>query len=205
MQDGKFPDRSPQSLYFPMDRPQAGLFKGMRIIIQECIEHGANLPDPTKLLAECKNFKCAPGRSNCCCCRILFNQPDFISQKSKLEELGDLQGFKVIFNPKFHCELSFIEQCWGLAKRVYREYPVSSSEADLERNVAAALNSVPIASMRRSVNLFSEFLLTVYSTLEDFQTGHGVLWMLTQKASMEVRQHGRLASTEGTEFFLKPS
>ena len=58
-------------------------------------------------------------------------------------------GFSVIFLPKFHCELNFIEQCWGYAKRVYRHFPASLKEADLERNVIEALDSVPLVSMRR--------------------------------------------------------
>lgn len=58
-----------------------------------------------------------------------------------------LQGMEVLFPPKFHCELNCMEQCWGYAKRVYRGNLMSSSKADLERNVIAALNSVPVISI----------------------------------------------------------
>ncbi|KAM6489428.1 hypothetical protein JOM56_015145, partial [Amanita muscaria] len=39
--------------------------------------------------------------------------------------------------------------CWGYAKRKYREFPPSSKEADLEKNLLASLEMVSIQSMRR--------------------------------------------------------
>ncbi|KAF9506169.1 hypothetical protein BS47DRAFT_1374166 [Hydnum rufescens UP504] len=68
---------------------------------------------------KCKNFKCAAGSTDCCCCHILFNQPDFANVKSLLEELCEQHGCAVIFLLKFHLELNFIEMCWGYAKHVY--------------------------------------------------------------------------------------
>jgi hypothetical protein len=43
-------------------------------------------------------------------------QPDFVSQKSQLEEFVVSQGHIWDFYPKYHCELNFIEQYWGAAK-----------------------------------------------------------------------------------------
>ena len=105
--------------------------------------------DVSKLRAQCKDFKCAKGATNCCCHRILYNQPDFVDVKSNLEIICEARGFQVIFLPKFHCEINFIEQRWGYAKWVYRHFPVSLKEADLEKNVFEALESVPLESMRR--------------------------------------------------------
>jgi len=82
MQDGHFLDGMWQLFYFPDGHQQAGLFKGMHQIIQECISHGANLPDPTNLLAQCPEFKCLLGVATCCCHWIIFNEPDFVTQKS---------------------------------------------------------------------------------------------------------------------------
>ena len=46
-----------------------------------------------------------------------------MNAKSLLQGLCEAQGFKVLFLPKFHCELNFIEMCWGDAKQTYHLYP----------------------------------------------------------------------------------
>jgi transposase len=79
----------------------------------------------------------------------MFNQPDFAHVDTILEATCNARGFKVIFLPKFHCELNFIEQCWGYAKRIYRLNPESSREDHLERNALAALDAIPLETMRR--------------------------------------------------------
>ena len=205
MQDGEFVDNTPQSFYFPNGHSQASLFKGICMIIQECIECGSHLPDPMKLLGQCPKFKCTPGQTNCCCCWILFNQLDFVAQKLKLEELVELCGYQMIFYPKFHCEVSFIEQCWGFAKRVYHEFPASSAEADLEKNVILLLNAVPLDSMRRYV-VHSSIIMLSHSHIVSITCLYLVdsppdlysLWMHMRWGSQVAKQLGQVRSTEVT-------
>ena len=66
--------------------------------------------------------------ANLLCC----SQPDFHGVTSLLEEHCRKHGFEVLFLPKFHPELNFIEQCWGRAKWSYRQLPTSPREDDLE-------------------------------------------------------------------------
>src|SRR5271155_3390864 len=40
-------------------------------------------------------------KTDCCCCRILFTQPDFVVQKSHLEELITSRGYICDFYPKY--------------------------------------------------------------------------------------------------------
>ena len=89
---------------------------------------------------------------------MVFTQPDFTKADSILEARAKDFGFQVIFLPKYHCELNPIEQCWGYAKCVYRRNAPSSKEADLERNTIAALDSVPLLSIRRFTRRAFRFL-----------------------------------------------
>ena len=146
MTDAHLPNGEPQPLYFPEGHPRAGIFKGMSVILEE-----RGLVAESKLRAECKGFKCIPGWNSCCMRRVLFNQPDFVMVKSLLEEACAERGFQMLFLPKFHCELNFIEQCWGFAKRIYRQYPPSKDENELRKNLLSALESIPLTTMRRSV------------------------------------------------------
>ncbi|KIJ64675.1 hypothetical protein HYDPIDRAFT_51337, partial [Hydnomerulius pinastri MD-312] len=77
------------------------------------------------------------------------DEPDFVNVESLLEASCRARGFDVIFLPKFHCELNFIEQCWGFAKRIYRMKERSSAEDVLERNVIDSLDAVPLLTMRK--------------------------------------------------------
>ncbi|TRM57266.1 hypothetical protein BD626DRAFT_616663, partial [Schizophyllum amplum] len=72
-------DKTLQDFYYPDDHPEKpGWFKGMEVIIRE-----RGLWPEGGLKAECApGFKCAPGRTDCCCRRLLFTQPDFATNKS---------------------------------------------------------------------------------------------------------------------------
>jgi hypothetical protein len=147
MHGTKFADGTPQSLYYLAGHKKAGLFKGMAVILQE-----RRLVEESKLKAQCsKQWAACPnnGQSNCCCRRTLYNQPKFVDIESWLEAYAKSCGVQIIFLLKYHCELNFIEQCWGFAKQIYQHYPASSKEADLEQNMLSALEVVPLESMRK--------------------------------------------------------
>jgi hypothetical protein len=136
------PNGDTQDFYFADDHPQfSGYFKGMEQIIRE----RGLWPASGTLLAQCEGFKCEAGQTNCCCRRLLFNQPDFINQKSQLEELITLRGHICDFYPKYHCELNFIEQYWGAVKFRYRSFcnkPTTIEE--MEKRVLECLSLLQI-------------------------------------------------------------
>ncbi|RIA88243.1 hypothetical protein C1645_695321 [Glomus cerebriforme] len=97
------PNQTPQSIVFLHDHPK--------------------FPNQPKdnLLANCKLCKgktkvADANRINCYVCRILLLQPDFLVQKSQLQEKIKKHGHKCIFYPKYHCELNYIEIYWDAAK-----------------------------------------------------------------------------------------
>src|SRR5579862_4671019 len=85
--------------------------KGMKIVLQE---RGLWRD---KLRKKCKKEHSAD--KNCCALRILETQPDFANQKGLLEEIVVGAGHFIVFYPKFHCELNYIEQFWGSNKDIY--------------------------------------------------------------------------------------
>jgi hypothetical protein len=87
-----------QEFYYPPDHPtMPGWFKGMETIIKK-----HNLWHSDGLNAQCDGFKCVPGRTDCCCRCLHFCQPDFMAQKSQLEEYITARGHICNFYPKFH-------------------------------------------------------------------------------------------------------
>lgn len=136
-----------QFLYFPNDHPtMPRWFKGTAEILRErgLYQDG--------MLAQCPGSKCDPRATNCCCRRTLFNQPDFVNQKSALQELVESRGHICDFYPKYHCELNFIEMYWGAAKYRYRNTSRTASIDEMERNVKKCLDDVPRLSILRCVS-----------------------------------------------------
>src|SRR6267143_5962841 len=85
--------------------------------------------------------------TDCCAKHILDLQPDFIEQKSLVQEVIEKAGHLCIFLPKFHCELNFIELFWGAVKRYLREHCDYTFET-LKENMPKALASVSVETIQ---------------------------------------------------------
>lgn len=64
--------------------------------------------------------------TTCCMRKVLTCQPDFLCEKSMLEEYLEEAGHICRFIPKFHCEFNPIEMYWGWVKR--SQYLVSLAD-----------------------------------------------------------------------------
>ncbi|KAJ7169336.1 hypothetical protein C8R43DRAFT_1103535 [Mycena crocata] len=141
MRNGTLPNGESQSFYFPDDHPtMPGWFKGMEQIVRErgLWRNG--------LLSQCTGFKCQAGRTDCCCRRILFCQPDFVNQKSALEEYVVSRGHICDFYPKYH------------SKFRYRTTAKTSNIDEMEQNVKACLDDVPKLQIIRYANRAARFI-----------------------------------------------
>ena len=57
-------------------------------------------------------------------------------------------GFKLIFYPKYHCELNFIEMVWGFVKALHRRR-CTYNYAHLKEGLPNTLESIPLRSIRK--------------------------------------------------------
>jgi hypothetical protein len=80
MCNGWFRDGAEQEFYYPDGHTMAGLFKGMAQILTE---HGYDI---SRKKAQCgKSFSdCPDATTDCCCQRLLYNEPDFVAEEPLL-------------------------------------------------------------------------------------------------------------------------
>ena len=63
---------------------------------------------------------------------------------------GELRPFRLLlFFPKFHCELNFIEMLWGYTKAKLRRM-CTFSFSDLKKRLPELLDSIPISFVKRA-------------------------------------------------------
>lgn len=134
--------------------------KGLEVVLRERNLWPANgrRNDGFKFLLQCPKRQsglvngCDPGQQGGCCARTLMAaQQDFREQKSRLEEELVAANQLVIFYPKFHCEVNFIEKFWCSAKWYARENCQFSLEG-LRHILPQALDSVSTATIHRHYN-----------------------------------------------------
>ncbi len=101
------------------------------------------VPSPTAENPQNEKLRtvCLDGEHTCCLRALAASQPDFKSQKSRLEELIHSRGHLCIFSPKFHPELSHIEYRWGALKRYCRANCGYSIRA-LRKTIPRGLDSI---------------------------------------------------------------
>ena len=93
-----------------------------------------------------------PSEGGCCAWRILSDEPDFAEQRPWLQETVENMGFEMIYFPKYHCELNFIEMLWGWMKAWHRRHcTYKFADLDGPDGVRKTLNErLPLYFVRRA-------------------------------------------------------
>ena len=121
---------------------QNGKAKGLRMVLEErgLWRRGLRIqcrkPGTDKFLKTCLEG------GQCCARALIAGQKDFQAQRCRLQEEVEEKGHLVLFYPKFHCELNFIEYFWGAVKRFTRKHCRYKIRA-LRQLIPHALDSVP--------------------------------------------------------------
>ena len=100
-----------------------------------------------------------------------------------MEETVLAMGFTIIFPPKYHCELNFIEQIWGWLKNYHRR-TCTYNRADLERELPHTLDDlIPIDFFRRASR-------NCYRFMSGYR--HGLTGALLEYSVKKYRGHRRI-------------
>jgi len=159
--------------------------KGMRQVL---IERGLY---SDKLRMQCKG--CITNA--CCAKRILELQPDFMEQKSLVQEVIEAAGHLCIFLPKFHCELNYIEFFWGAVKRWLRENCDYTFQG-LQENLPKALESVALETIRKWEH-------RMYRWMDAYRTGlsaRDAQFKVKQFSSKKYTSHRRVPESLAKQF-----
>lgn len=147
--------------YKDKDGKEVKVPKGIRQVLVErgLWRNGMKLECDKRTAAQKKNKALRPQckEDACCASRCLSLQPDFLAQKPWIQEVVEERGHEVIFYPKYHCELNFIEYYWGESKRVLR-LKVSYKIAALRLAVPAALDGVSVELIRKYARRSARFM-----------------------------------------------
>jgi hypothetical protein len=165
----------PQPMTFPMDyykRELAGKQKGIKRVLKE-----RGLWPEQGLLLDCPTTNDRPGCSSeggCCARRILAAEKDFRDQTGRLQEEVEKLGHQVLFYPKFHCELNFIERYWCRAKWYAREncnYDFESLKTTIPEALASVTNAMIQGFYRLSLRAMDAYSAGVqFGTAEFHRT-----------------------------------
>lgn len=119
--------------------------------------------------------------------RILSEMRDFKYERTKVEKYILGQKHRVLFIPKFHCELNPIERCWGAAKHYTRQH-CDYTFPGLEKTIIPALDSI-------SVDLIRKYFRKTREIMRAYREGHTPGHEL-ETALKEYKSHRRVSTTK---------
>ena len=108
----------------------------------------------------------------CCARRVLEAERGFQYQKGRPQEEVEALGHRVLFYPKFHCELNFIERYWCRAMWFAREncgYDFEALKATVPGVLASATNGTIRGFYRLAVRTIDAYFGGLCYGTEEFK------------------------------------
>jgi hypothetical protein len=142
----------------------------------------------------------------CCAYKVLSQEPDFLEQKPWLQEAVEKHtDFYIIFYPKYHCELNFIEMVWALIKNHHRRtctynFKDLISEA---KGLPHTFATISVLSVKRMFNHCLRYMSGYRSDLTGFQLEYAVKKYKGHRAVPS--SHNKLTANELAKWLIKPS
>ena len=121
---------------------------GLRKRCEHCLK---NIPKEARV-----NFEPFPNHP-CCAFYVVSQEKDFLEQKEWLSETVEAAGCEIIYYPKYHCELNYIEMIWGYLKRKLRENCTYNFK-ELQALLPQQLESIPISFVRKAARHCYRFM-----------------------------------------------
>ena len=102
----------------------------------------------------------------CCMSYVLSHEPDFEAQEEWLTQVVHDTGFEIIFYPKYHCELNYIEMIWGWAKSHHRR-TCTYNYKDLKARLSETFDDLlPVGLVRKFLQHWLRFMSGYRQNLE---------------------------------------
>lgn len=139
MRDGYYTDGEGNTVIQTMTVENTSEPKGLQIVLEE-----RNLWPKVGLYLDCTQRKTVTKEERkhsgdrCCARWVLSQQSDFQAQKGRVQEVVEARGHLVLFYPRFHCELNWIEYFWARVK-LYTRTDCGYDIKSLRENVPVAL------------------------------------------------------------------
>lgn len=148
--------------------------KGLQVVLQErglWPRIGFYLDCTTRQFL-IKNQRKYSTAGDCCARGLLSQQPDFLAQKGRVQELVEARGHMILFYPKSHCELNWIEYFWARVK-LYTQTHCRYDVKSLWENVPVALTWTSDLIPKwwgKSLRMMEAYRDSVSFTSEEFKT-----------------------------------
>lgn len=201
-----------QTMTYPPGHEFAGYRKSLTDILQERklitdAQYKAKRGSPRYVTGHCKSCKSDSERLRtpfgaegiCCLTRLLQLQPDFAGEKPALQEIAEAAGHQVLFLPKYHPELNWIELFWAKLKSNLSDVAVDIRFSEFHKLVGQKMDKIG-----KDIGLCRRMWANCIEKMELYRLGVTTNTILNQKlmkhSSVRFKSHRGQIFSDVTHF-----